>query len=189
MVIVLHRINKALAFAGVLLLTYGIWNFGNGLFQSRIEKVETLQVSDVIGTKERRGVPIYVHPNKGVGPIQGEYNLAFRVDYKYVNGTLHIEDYYSDFGKIGLEAMHLLNSKVITGNGSIVFNIDGNYVGLHYIFFTPEYTPSYSPAAEVRVFTINYEPGMTKDLILFGLVLSLIGVAFTSGAIATKLIT
>ncbi len=57
-----------------------MWNFEKSLFQYKIEKIETFQSFDSISTMESYGKPVYVHPNKGVGPTHAPYDLVIRIE-------------------------------------------------------------------------------------------------------------
>ena len=173
---------------GILVLACGLWSLNNSLFHLRIEEIETFQVYDVMGNNESRGWPVYVHPNKGVGPVEASFDLTIRVDYKNVNGTLQIDDYYSDFGRIIPESMHKLDHKVVSGNGSAVFEIEHNYVGLHYIFCTPDYVPGYNPPIEVWIYTIHYEPKIEKEMVFYSFTLSLLGTILVSTGITITIL-
>jgi hypothetical protein len=89
----LRRNYILLTVVGLPTLVLGLWTFEDSLFNDRIEKVETYQISDVIGVKERRAYPLYAYPNEGVGSTQAGYGMHILVNYRNLNGTLKIEDY------------------------------------------------------------------------------------------------
>ena len=168
---------------GVSMLVWGIWGLYTGLFDRKIERIETFQVSDRISSMESYGKPVYVHANEGVGPTAGPYDLAIRVEYKMVTGTLQIDHYYSDFGEVAYQPTHKLDGRRVTGNGSTTFVTTHNYVGVNLLVLTPDYKPS--PAIELWIYTIHYEPRPQRETVLFGLASSSIGTILTSAMLAT----
>lgn len=171
------------------MLTYGIWSFKDSLFKYEIERIETFQGVVHISEMEGYGIPIYVHPNKGVGPTFGAYDLAIRIEYKNVNGTLYIEDFYSDFGTLG-ERTHKLHERNVSGNGSTTFKTGHNYVGVHLLVLTPDYNPietEYNPI-EIEIYTIHYEPTLEKELIFYSLTFSFIGTILASIGMAIAIV-
>ncbi len=119
-------------------------------------------------------------PTKGIGPTTGGYDLAIRVEYENVTGTLHIDHYYCDFGTIS-ERTQKLDERDVAGNGSAIFHTEHNYVGMHELVFTPDYDPEdpYNPI-DIRIYTIHYEPALEKDLIFISLTWAFIGIALAS---------
>jgi len=167
---------------GLLVLILGLWVFESGLINDRIVKIESYQISDSLTREETHSYPVYAYPNEGVGTIDAGHDMYIRVDYRNVNGTagnLRVEDYYSIYGN--LSEGQQLDFKVVTGGGSIVFNIyTYSYVGLHWIRFTPSYAPGYSSPIDISIYTIHYARSYKEDVILYGVLISLAGTALVS---------
>lgn len=178
-----RRNSFLLCVVGVLMLVYGIWSLYTGLFDRKIERIETFQAFDIISAMESYGKPVYVHANEGVGPTAGRYDLAVLVEYKRVNGTLQIDHYYSDFGEVAYQPTHKLDGRSVTGNGSTTFVTTHNYVGVNLLVFKPDHKPS--PAIEIWIYTINYELRPQRETVLFGLTSSLIGTIPIATMLAT----
>jgi hypothetical protein len=132
---------------------------------------------------ESYGIPAYVHANEGDGTMY-RLGLAIRIEYRMVNGTLHIDHYYSDFGEVAAQPTLKLGESTVTGNGSTIFEIEHNFVGVHELIFTPDYEPNYSPI-EVWIYSIHYELRPQRDTVIFGLALSSIGTVLAATMLAT----
>ena len=165
---------------GLLVLTSSIWSLRNTLAEDKIEKIVTFQDFMHISEMESHTIPAFVHPNKGVGPTIGGYDLAIRIDYENVNGALHIDHYYSEFGTIS-ERSQKLDEKDVGGKGSVTFHTEHYFIGNHLLVFTPDYDPGdpYSPI-EIRIYAIHYESALQSDLLFFGLIGSFIGLVLAS---------
>ena len=174
----MRRKHIILTVVGLSILVLGLWTFENSLFNDRIEKVETYQISDVLGVKERRAYPVYAYPNEGVGSSQAGYDMYVLVNYWNVNGTLRIEDYYCDYGSMTLGQR--LDYRNVVGNGSVVFTYTYYYIGLHLIILEPDYVPGYNAAIEMSIYTVHYAPAPQKDMILYSSILSLVGAILAS---------
>jgi hypothetical protein len=166
---------------GLLVLTLGLFVLGNGLLNDRIVKVENLQYSiPLTGEGSDAVCPVYAYPNEGVGSVEAGYDMYILVDYGNVNstyGTLRVEDYYPINGNISWG--HPLDSKVVTGSGSIAFTYSYSYVGLHWIILTSSYIPGWPPI-EISIYTVHYAPSYNEDIIVYGVLVSIVGTILAS---------
>lgn len=170
-----------LAVIGLFVLALGSYVLENGLLNDRIVKVENLQYSIPLTRAESDECPVYAYPNEGVGSVEaGYFDMYILVDYSNVNstyGTLRVEDYYPINGSINWG--HPLDSKVVTGSGSVVFIYSYSYVGLHWIVVTSDYFPGWPPI-EVSIYTVHYALSYKVDIILYGVLVSIVGTILAS---------
>lgn len=170
-----------LAIIGLFVLALGLFVLENGLLNDGIVKVESLQISADLTQEETDFYSVYAYPNEGVSTVEAGHDMYILVDYRNVNGTsgnLRVEDYYSIYGNLSIGQQ--LDSKVVTGSGSVVFTYSYNYVGLHYIGFTPSYVPGYNPPIEINIYTIHYAASYKEDIILYGVLVSIVGTILAS---------
>jgi hypothetical protein len=173
--------STILAVIGLLILALGLWVLEIGLINDRVVKVESLQISDSLTQEETMIYPVYAYPNEGVNTVEAGHDMYIRVDYRNVNGTagtLRVEDQYSIYGNLSIG--QTLDSKIVTGSGSIVFTYSYSYVGLHWIQFTPNYVPGYNPPIEISIYTDHYALSYKEDIILYGVLVSLVGTILAS---------
>jgi hypothetical protein len=169
-----------LAVIGLFVLALGLFVLENGLLNDRIVKVENLQYSIPLTRAESDEYPVYAYPNEGVGSVEAGYDMYILVDYSNVNstyGTLRVEDYYPINGNISLG--HPLNSKVVTGSGSVVFIYSYSYVGVHWVILTPDYFPGWPPIG-ISIYTVHYAPSYKEDIIVYGVLVSIVGTILAS---------
>jgi len=123
---------------------------------------------------------VYVHPNKGFEQT-ALHDLAIRIEYENVDGTLHIDHYYSEFGEPFYHGTHKLDEKDVTGNGSITFETTHKYIGVHVLIFRPDYDPS--RVIEIWLYTIHYELRPEKGPVIYSLASGFIGTFLASAGI------